>query len=182
LTLILPVILGLIAALAMNERFWPEAVGQHRWPVLPASSDQLDQNLHSRLGSIQALDPMMRRLPFAVTLLALIGQPALASQTVCTFSSGEVPRYYELEFIGYGNTNPTIVFSSTTFESGKRITLHPSNYSLEQFSPKARSVSLEFRNPKDLAQPPSFNLNGAGGRAILIIGSSIVEGDLECDY
>lgn len=124
----------------------------------------------------------MRKLALAATLLALIGQPALASQTACTFSAGDASRYYELEFIGYGDADPIIVFSSTTFESGKRITLSPADYSLRHFNQKARKVSLEFRNPRNLALPPSFNLNGVDGRAILTIGSSIVEGDLKCDY
>jgi hypothetical protein len=123
----------------------------------------------------------MRRLAPAVTLLALIGQPALASQTVCTFSAGEASRYYELEFVGYGDTSPIIVFSSTEFGSGKRITLHPADYSLKQFSPKSEKISLEFRSPENVAQPPSFNLNGADGRAILSIASSVIEGDLKCD-
>jgi hypothetical protein len=123
----------------------------------------------------------MRRLAPAVTLLALIGQPALASQTVCTFSAGEASRYYELEFVGYGDTSPIIVFSSTEFGSGKRITLHPTDYSLKQFSPRSEKISLEFRSPKNAAQPPSFTLNGAGGRAILSIGSSAIGGDLSCD-
>jgi hypothetical protein len=125
---------------------------------------------------------MIRKLASAATLLALMSQSALASQTACTFSAGEAPNYYELEFIGYGDTDPVIVFSSTTFGSGKPVTLNPADYSLMHFSPKARKVSLEFRNPKSLALPPSFNLNGADGRAILAIGSTVVEGDLKCDY
>ena len=124
----------------------------------------------------------MRMLASAVTLLALTGQPAYASLTLCTFSAGDASRYYELEFIGDDDTKPILVFSSTTFGSGKRITLHSADYSLKQFSPKARNVSLEFRNPKSLAVPPSFNLNGTGGRAILTIGSNSIEGYLECDY
>lgn len=125
---------------------------------------------------------MVHKLASAAILLALIGQPALASQTVCTFSADEASRYYELEFIGYGDTDPIIVFSSTMFGAGKRITLHPANYSLKQFSPRTRKVNLEFRDNKNLALPPSFNLNGADGRATLTIGSSIIEGDLKCDY
>jgi hypothetical protein len=125
---------------------------------------------------------MIRKLASAAALLALVSPPAIASQTACTFSAGEAPRYYELEFIGYGDADPVIVFSSTTFGSGKPVTLNPADYSLKHFSPRARKVSLEFRNPKNLAVPPSFNLNGADGRAILSIGSSVIEGDLKCDY
>lgn len=124
----------------------------------------------------------MRKLASVAILLALIGQPALASQTVCSFSAGEAPRYYELEFIGYGDADPIIVFSSTTFGSGERVTLNPEDYSLKHFSQKVGKVSLEFRNPKNIALPPSFSLNGADGRAILAIDSSIIEGDLKCDY
>lgn len=124
----------------------------------------------------------MRRFALAATLLALIGQPALASQTACTFSAGDASRYYELEFMGYGDTDPIIVFSSTTFESGKRITLNPANYSLRHLDQKARKISLVFRNPKSPALPPSFSLNGVDGRATLTIGSSVMEGDLKCDY
>lgn len=125
---------------------------------------------------------MARYFSSVAILLAFISQPALASQTVCTFSAGESPRYYELEFIGYGDTDPVIVFSSTTFDSGKRITLPPANYWLKHFSQKATKVSLEFRNPQNPALPPSFNLNGVDGHAILTIGSSVIEGDLKCDY
>lgn len=125
---------------------------------------------------------MMRKLASVGILLVLMGQPALASQTVCTFSAGEASRYYELEFIGYGDADPIIVFSSTTFGSGERITLNPADYSLKNFSQKARKVSLEFRNPQNLALPPSFSLNGIDGRAMLTIGSSTIEGDLKCDY
>lgn len=125
---------------------------------------------------------MMRKFALAATLLALVGKPALASQTACTFSAGDASRYYELEFIGYGDTDPIIVFSSTTFGSGKRITLSPADYSFKHFGQKARKVSLAFRNPKSPALPPSFNLNGVDGRATLTIGSSVMEGDLKCDY
>lgn len=124
---------------------------------------------------------MMNKVASAAILLALIGQPALASQTVCTFSAGEATGYYELEFIGYGAKDPIVVFSSTTFGAGKPITLNVANYSFKHFNPKARKVSLEFRNPKNSALPPSFNLNGVDGRARLAIGSSIIEGDLKCD-
>lgn len=125
---------------------------------------------------------MIRKLASAAAVLAILSQPAIASQTACTFSAGESPDYYELEFVGYGDADPTIVFSATTFGSGKPITLDPSNYSLKHFSPKTRKVSLEFRNPKNPAMPPSFYLNGTDGRAILAIGSSVIEGDLRCDY
>ena len=124
---------------------------------------------------------MARKLAAVVTLLALMSQPALASQTLCTFSAGEA-SYYELEFVGYSDTKPTIVFSSTEFGSGKPITLDSSNYSLKHFNPKVGKVSLEFRDTKGLALPPSFNLNGADGRAILSIGSSVIKGELKCDY
>ena len=125
---------------------------------------------------------MTRKLAFVAIFLVLMSQPAIASQTLCTFSAGEASRYYELEFIGYGDTNPTIVFSSMEFGSGKPITLDPANYSLKHFDSKTGKVSLEFRDPKDLGLPPSFNLNGVDSRAVLTIGSSIIEGDLKCGY
>lgn len=125
---------------------------------------------------------MTGKFAAVATLLALMSQPAIASQTLCTFSAGEASRYYELELIGYSDTNPTIVFSSTEFGSGKPITLNPAHYSLKHLDSKVGKVSLEFRDPKGLALPPSFNLNGAGGRAILSIGSSVIEGELKCDY
>lgn len=125
---------------------------------------------------------MMRKLAFAAALLGLVSRPVIASQTACTFSAGEAPGYYELEFIGYGDTDPAIVFSSTTFGSGKPVALDPADYSLKHFSPKANKVSLEFRNPKNPALPPSFSLNGTDGRAVLTIGSSVIEGDLKCGY
>lgn len=125
---------------------------------------------------------MTRKPAFVAIFLVLMSQPAIASQTLCTFSAGEASRYYELEFIGYGDTNPTIVFSSTEFGSGKPITLNPANYSLKHFDSKTGKVSLEFHDPKSLRLPPSFNLNGTSGRLILSIGSSVIEGDLKCGY
>jgi hypothetical protein len=125
---------------------------------------------------------MIRKLASAATLLVLMSPSAIASQTACTFTAGESPGYYELEFIGYGDTEPAIVFSSTAFGAGRPVALPSSNYSLKHFSPKAGKVNLEFRNPKNPALPPSFNLNGADGRAILTIGSNVIEGELKCDY
>ena len=124
---------------------------------------------------------MKQRIVLVIALLALASQPAIASQTACTFEGGEVPRYYELEFIGYGDAHPTIVFSSTAFGSGKRIMLQPANYSLKNFSQKAATVQLEFRNPGDGSLPPSFSLTGHKGQAQLKIGSTTVAGSLNCD-
>lgn len=113
-------------------------------------------------------------------LLASSGQPACASQTLCTFSGGEAPRYYELEFIGYSSAHPRIAYSATSFDAGRRLMLDPANYSLKQFNARTGKVSLAFRNPKSAAWPPSFKLNGAGGRAILTTGTSAIEGTLTC--
>lgn len=124
---------------------------------------------------------MLRHLASLAIPLALVGPPAYASQVACTFSTGEAPHYYELEFIGYGDAQPIIVFSSTAVASGKRIELPPAHYSLQRFSPEARAVSLTFRNPDDPALPPSFGLHGTGGRAVLSIGSRRMTGDLACD-
>ncbi|QDH69703.1 hypothetical protein [Marilutibacter alkalisoli] len=115
-----------------------------------------------------------------ITLLALAGQPASASQTACFFDSGQDPEYYELEFIGYDDINPMIVFSSTVNGSGKRITLSSENYSLEHFSQKTATVHLEFRNPGDDSLPPSFTLIGRNGLAQLKIGPTAVDGSLRC--
>lgn len=117
----------------------------------------------------------------AWTCLLLASQSVSASQTACVFSADKAQDYYEVEFIGYGDTKPMIVFSSTSLGAGKRLTLHPGNYTLTQFSQKAGKVDMKFRNPEDPAQPPSFSLVGAGGRARLAIGSSIVAGDFKCD-
>lgn len=134
-----------------------------------------------RLDSTQALDPMMRRTAPVAALLILASQPTLASQTACVFSGDAAPQYYELEFIGYGDPNPMIVFSSTAFASGQRVTLHPADYTLKQFNQKAAMVSLEFRNPGGRALPPSFSLVGRSGHARLKIGATVVEGTLRCD-
>lgn len=123
----------------------------------------------------------MRTLITAAAALAFFGQPALASQTACVFSAGQAPHYYELEFIGYGDAQPMIVFSSTAFGAGKRFTLKPENYSLRNFNPKAGTVNLEFRNPGDSSLPPSFGLDGADGRALFKTGSVIIGGNLKCE-
>jgi hypothetical protein len=125
---------------------------------------------------------MRQRIALVVFLLGLASQPAIASQSACTFEGGKAPQYYELEFIGYSDVNPMIVFSSTAFGSGKRITLQPEHYSLKSFSQKAAKVHLEFRNPGNSSLPPSFNLTGQQGKAQLKIGSAAVDGSLKCDY
>lgn len=120
---------------------------------------------------------------FAASLLlpALLAPPVFASQTACIFSTGQTSPYYELEFIGYGDSRPTLVFSSTTFRAGQRIALPAAQYRLQQFSQQARSVKLEFQNPADPALPPSFTLAGTGEQAWLTIGSTRLLGDLRCD-
>lgn len=123
---------------------------------------------------------MMHSIALAV-LLILASQPALASQTVCTFESGKSSPYYELEFIGYSDANPMIVFSSTAFGSGKRVTLQPADYTLQHFNSSLAAVLLEFRNPGNHALPPSFTLSGRSGRAKLKIGATAVGGTLHCD-
>ncbi|MDP3817103.1 hypothetical protein [Pseudomonas sp.] len=120
----------------------------------------------------------MHKFASAVMLLTLVAQPVLASQTACIFSTGKTSHYYELEFIGYSDTKPMLVFSSTTFRAGQRTPLPPAD--LKHFSQKARSVSLAFRNPEDPALPPSFTLAGTGDHAWLTIGSARLQGDLKC--
>lgn len=113
-------------------------------------------------------------------LITLASQPVLASQTVCTFESAKASRYYELEFIGDGHVKPMIVFASTTFSSGKRVTLQAADYTLKHFDPGRAAVLLEFRNPGSTAWPPSFTLSGRRGRATLQIGSTAVGGTFRC--
>ena len=125
---------------------------------------------------------MRQRIALVIALLALASQPAIASQTACTFQGGKAPQYYELEFIGYSDVNPMIVFSSTEFGSGKRITLQPENYSLKKFSQKTAMVHLEFRNPGNGSLPPSFSLTARRGQAQLKIGPTVVDGSLICDF
>lgn len=124
---------------------------------------------------------MKSMIALAAAFLALTGLPAEASQTACVFEGGEASHYYELEFIGYDDVSPTIVFSSTAFGSGKRITLQPGNYSLKEFSRKKSTLHLEFRNPGNDSLPPSFSLTSQGSRSQLKIGSSIIDGTLYCD-
>lgn len=125
---------------------------------------------------------MRQRITPLVFLLVLAGPPAIASQTACTFEGGKAPQYYELEFIGDSDVDPMIVFSSTAFGSGKRITLQPENYSLKDFSQKAEMIHLEFHNPGVDSLPPSFILTGRRGRALLKIGSIAIDGSLKCDH
>ena len=88
-------------------------------------------------------------------LMLLASWPALASQTVCTFESGTSSPYYELEFIGYSDARPMIVFSSTAFGAGQRVTLPPADYTLKQLNSGTAAVRLEFRNPGSGALPAS---------------------------
>lgn len=125
---------------------------------------------------------MMRKLIPALASLALSSQPALASQTACVFSTDQSPHHYELEFIGYEDMEPVVVFSSTVFGSGKRFTLRPQDYALKTFDQKAKKVDLAFRNPNDPALPPSFGLVGSDGRAWFKSGSVTVEGDFRCGF
>ncbi|MGR4871255.1 hypothetical protein ACIPRI_20630 [Variovorax sp. LARHSF232] len=124
---------------------------------------------------------MTRMIILAAAFMGLLSQSALASQTACQFSTGQSPHHYELEFVAYSDAKPVIVYSSTTFGSGKRLTLSPENYSLKNFNQKEGRVDLEFRNPNDLALPPSFGLVGIGGRGLFKSGSVIVEGSFKCD-
>jgi hypothetical protein len=124
---------------------------------------------------------MMQRIALA-SVLALAIQPAIASQTTCTFEGGKAPQYYELEFIGYSNTEPMIVFSSTEFDSGKRSTLQPEHYLLRAFSQMAALVNLEYRNPGNASLPPSFNLVGRSNQTRLETGSTVVDGFLKCAH
>jgi len=114
-------------------------------------------------------------------LLLLATGPALASQTVCTFESGTSSPYYEVEFIGYSDARPMVVFSSTAFGAGRRVTLQPADYTLKQFNSSTAAVLLEFRNPGSGALPPSFTLTGRGGHATFTIGSKAVPGVFRCD-
>jgi hypothetical protein len=124
----------------------------------------------------------MGKLTPALVLFAALSQPALASQTLCVFSTDTSSDYYELEFIGNGDERPLIVFTSTRFRPGERFTLSPENYTLKDFNEKARRVDLEFLNPGNPALPPSFGLVGNGGRAWLKTGSTITEGSFTCDF
>lgn len=125
---------------------------------------------------------MKQRIALVATLLALASQPTIASQTACTFSGGKEPQYFELEFIGYSDANPLIVFSSSEFASGKRVTLNPTHYVLNHFSQSTATINLAFRNPGNQMLPPSFSLlTGHEGRAQLKMGSTIVDGELKCD-
>jgi hypothetical protein len=117
----------------------------------------------------------------AITLSALGSASALASQTACVFSSDEAPHYYEVEFVGYGDDAPIVVFSSTSLASGKRITLRSADYVIERFSPAAGRIDLTFHNPRDAAMPPSSTLAGEDGHARLRLGDTLVQGELVCD-
>ena len=123
---------------------------------------------------------MKQQLVTVAAVFAFAAPPALASQTSCTFEGGDAARYYELEFIGYSDGPPLIVFSSTAFRSGQRLTLPPASYALRAFSPKSATVALAFRNPGDASLPPSFALNGRGGAARLTIGRDRISGALRC--
>lgn len=125
---------------------------------------------------------MRQKIARAIVLLALAGQSAVASLTTCTFEGDKDTQYYELEFIGYSDVDQMVVFSSTAFGSGKRITLPSENYSLKNFSQKAATVHLEFRNPGNSSLPPSFSLTGRKGQAQLKIGSTAIDGSLNCGY
>lgn len=126
---------------------------------------------------------MKKWIAQVATLTALASQPGIASQTACTFSGGKEPQYFEIEFIGYGDASPMIVFSASEFASGKRVPLKPADYSFKRFSQSTATIDLEFRNPRSDLLPPSFSLLARpGGRAQLKMGSTIVDGKLECGH
>lgn len=115
-------------------------------------------------------------------LLLTVSQPAFASQTACVFSTGKAADYYELEFIGDSGTKPLIVFSSTAFGDGRRITLDAARYRLTRFDQKTGKVQLQFRNRRDPSLPHSFSLAGNGGRARLSIGARHIDGEMQCKF
>lgn len=123
---------------------------------------------------------MKPSIALMVAWLALAGNSAWASQTACTFEGGQPPQYYELEFIGYGDAKPMVVFSSTAFGAGKRITLPVEHYSVENFRQVAARLRLAFRNPGNEALPPSFTLSARKGEGRLSMGSITVDGALHC--
>lgn len=123
---------------------------------------------------------MMQRIAPLLVLLTLASQSAAASQTACTFEGSGASHYYELEFIGYSDVDPTIVFSSTAFASGTRTPLQPAHYKLRHFNRERAAVHLEFHNPGNDAQPPSFSLIGRESRAQLSIDSAVVVGSFSC--
>lgn len=115
-------------------------------------------------------------------LSALACAPALASSTACIFS-GEAGRdYYEIEFIGYSDIDPLIVFRPKARDNGAGVSLDSRHYRLKEFSQQARRVRLEFYNPGRRSLPPSFVLEGAAGKASLSIEGRRVDGALECGY
>ena len=91
------------------------------------------------------------------------------------------PAYHELEFIGYGDAAPLVVYSASAWRSGQRVPLSPPHLVLERFDPRTGAVALEFRNPGDASLPPSLALRGMAGRARLSVGASVLEGGLVCD-
>jgi hypothetical protein len=112
--------------------------------------------------------------------LACVASSAFASQTICTFSSDSASSYREIEFIGDDEAHPIVVFSATSIDNGRRITLPPADYTLEHLDPADRRVSLVFRNPGDAALPPAFALTGTGERVWLSIGPDRIPGTLDC--
>ena len=92
----------------------------------------------------------MYKFASAVMLWPVVAQPVLGSQTGCTFSAGDTPDYYEIEFIGYSDTKPVLVFSATTFGAGKRIALRPADYTLHHFSQKDGLSGLSFGTHRTL--------------------------------
>lgn len=121
----------------------------------------------------------MQRIAFAA-FLALASAPTMASQTACTFEGEKASQYYELELIGYGDSDPVVSFSSTALGSGKRSVLAPGQYRLRHFSARNAEIDLEFRVPGIDATP--FTLLGRNGLARLTVGSAIVDGSFRCDH
>lgn len=121
------------------------------------------------------------RLACGLALLACAAGPAAASQTLCTFWAGTPPDYHELEFIGYGDAAPLVVYSGSAWRGGQRAPLSPPHLVLQRFKPRTGAVVLEFRNPGDPDLPPTLALRGVGGHARLSVDGKFVEGNLACD-
>jgi hypothetical protein len=113
-------------------------------------------------------------------LLFLALQPAAASQTACVFSGDGPHGYYEVEFVGYGDSAPMVVFSSTARDAPARFTLDPGQYTMRHFDRKAATAQFDYLGSGNTADAPSLTLAAQDGQGRLKIGSIVVNGNFSC--
>lgn len=106
----------------------------------------------------------------------LIATPVMASRTLCSFYPASDKWKLGIEFIGYDDESPMILFDLVQGPHS----IPPTSYTLRDFNSKSRRVHLVYRNPGDPGMPPSFVLKGVGEKVVLTTVKSSAVGELRC--